>query len=138
MIDYNFPLDTWLLTYDPETAPEVVDDGIAPQGNFSALAKVTQVPNDAAAGLYWRSAGVTYYWLARLTPAEEEWPFLNVTFIAPIRLRIEYADGVMTLSSSTDQINWTYRTGISTRNPLIRWGSCSCRTLKFPYISRRR
>ena len=112
MIDYNFPFDSWLLTYDPSTAPEVVDDGVAPQDPFTAQAYISYVPFNCGVGMYWRSAGLTYYWLARLEPADAEPPRLNILVSGPVWLRLEYANEAMRLSSSTDQITWTYLTGI--------------------------
>ena len=112
MIDYNFSFDQWLLTYDPATAPEAVDDGITPEEPFTAQAFVSYLPSNCGVGLYWRSAGNTYYWLARLEPAEEEPPFLNVLVSGPIWLRLEYDDEVATLSSSPDQVAWTYHRDI--------------------------
>ena len=108
MIDYNFAFDTWLLSYDPATAPEVVDDGVGPQEPFTAQAHVSYLPFNCAIGLYWRSAGLTYYWVARLEPGEQEPPFFNVLVSGPVWLRVEYADGAIRLSSSTDQVTWTY------------------------------
>ena len=112
MIDYNFPFDQWLLSYDPATAPEVVDDGVAPQDPFTAQARISYVPANCGVGLFWRSAGLTYYWLARLEPADAEPPWLNIIVSGPVLLRLEYANEAMRLSSSTDQITWNYLTGI--------------------------
>ena len=114
MITYIYPFDTWLLTFDPSTAPEEITDGIDPTGDFTAQAHVTYLPNDASAGLFWRAGEMTFYWLTRHVGIEEEPPFFNVIPRSETWLRIEYdyVNELVRLSSSSDQLTWQYHRDI--------------------------
>lgn len=108
---YDALSDTWHLTHlGGVMGVEIPLDGSPlPEGDFTVVATVTQLPADSSAGVglvLMDEDAPQLYLLASLGNTAALERTIQVVGADPVHLMIEYIDGVVTCSQSSDGVEW--------------------------------
>lgn len=110
-VHYNESNDTWTLTYPGGVSGLEVLSEPLPEGDFTVVTTVTQLPADSASGVglvLMDEEGPQVYLLASLggTAALEKTFQVVGAEPFPVHLMIEYVEGVVTCSQSSNGVDW--------------------------------